>query len=78
MQIMHRLGANNTLKSTKFVMAEVRHNHESFLGCYQLHEFMEIMRQHNFQLTRILTAKPLIADLVFQPIADIEFSNYKI
>lgn len=72
------LGANKILKSTKFVMAEVRHNHESFLGCYKLYEFMEIMRQHNFQLTRILTAKPLIADLVFQPIADLEFSNYKI
>ena len=66
-------GANNTLKSAKFVIAEVRHNHESFLGCYKLHEFMESMRLQNFQLTRILTAKPLIADLVFQSLEDLEF-----
>ena len=39
---------------------------------------MELMRQRDLQLTRILTAKPLIAKpliavLVFQPIGDLEF-----
>ena len=67
------LGAKETLKTTKFVMAEVRHNHESFEGCYKLHQFMEAMRKNNFQLSMIVTAKPLIADLVFQPISDLQF-----
>ena len=65
------LGAQNTLKKAKFVMAEVRHNHESFQGCYKLHEFMEAMRQNSFQLSLIFTAKPLIADLCFQPLCDL-------
>ena len=67
------LGAKETLKTTKFVMAEVRHNHESFQGCYKLHHFMEAMRENKFQLSMIVTAKPLIADLVFQPITDLQF-----
>ena len=29
-------GASKTLEHTKFVLAEVRHNHESFEGVYQL------------------------------------------
>lgn len=61
-------GAVNTLKNTKFVIAEVRHNYESFEGQYSLHEFISFMFKNNFILTRIITAKPLIADLCFQPI----------
>jgi len=60
-------GATNTLKNTKFIVAEVRHNHKSFGEQYALHEFMEIMNRNDFTLTMILTAKPLIADLCFQP-----------
>ena len=65
------LGAKQTLKRCKFLMAEVRHNHESFEGCYKLYEFMEEMRSNGFQLTMIFTAKPFIADLCFQPLKDL-------
>ena len=61
------LGALETLKFTKFVVAEVRHNHESLKGVYKLHEFMNIMNKSSFTLSKILTAKPFIADLCFQP-----------
>ena len=64
-------GAKNVLKNTKFVIAEVRHNHESFKSCYKLFEFIEIMNKNNFQLSKILTAKPFIADLCFQPLEDL-------
>jgi len=60
------LGAIETLKFTKFVIAEVRHNHESLKGVYKLHEFMSVMSKNNFTLSKILTAKPFIADLCFQ------------
>ena len=60
------LGAIKTLKFTKFVIAEVRHNHESLKGVYKLHEFMKAMNENNFTLSKILTAKPFIADLCFQ------------
>ena len=60
------LGAIETLKFTKFVIAEVRHNHESLKGVYKLHEFMKAMNQNNFTLSKILTTKPFIADLCFQ------------
>ena len=60
-------GSKETLKQAKFVIAEVRHNHESFEGQYKLHEFIECMNRNDFILTRIITAKPLIADLCFQP-----------
>ena len=60
------LGATEILKNTKFVIAEVRHCHESLKGAYKLHEFMNIMNKNNFTLTKILTAKPAIADLCFQ------------
>ena len=60
------LGATETLKFTKFVIAEVRHNHESLIGVYKLHEFMNVMNKNNFTLSKILTAKPFIADLCFQ------------
>ena len=64
-------GSKDTLKIAKFVIAEVRHNHESFEGQYKLHEFIDLMHINNFILTRIITAKPLIADLCFQPKNDI-------
>ena len=60
------LGATETLKFTKFVIAEVRHNHESLKGVYKLHEFMKAMNQNNITLSKILTTKPFIADLCFQ------------
>ena len=66
------LGARKILKNTKFVIAEVRHNHESFEKCYKLHQFMNAMQENEFQLSMILTAKPLIADLCFQPIQDLK------
>ncbi len=65
------LGASQVLKYTKFVIAEVRHNHQSFNSCYKLSQFMDAMNKNNFQLSMILTAKPFIADLCFQPISDL-------
>ena len=62
------LGAEETLKYTNFVIAEVRHNHESLNGVYKLHEFINLMTKNKFILTRIFTAKPFIADLCFEPI----------
>ena len=60
-------GASETLKSTEFVHAEVRHNHESFEGVYKLHEFINEMHKNDFILSMIITAKPFIADLCFRP-----------
>jgi FkbM family methyltransferase len=60
-------GASKTLKNVDFVLAEVRHNHESFKDMYSLDEFIEEMFKNNFILTMIVTAKPFIADLCFQP-----------
>jgi len=65
------LGASETLKYTKFLIAEVRHNHESLHGVYKLHEFMKVMSDNDFVLTKILTAKPFIADLCFQPLKEL-------
>ena len=56
-------GATETLKSVEFVLAEVRHNHESFLGVYKLHQFISAMHDNDFVLSMILSAKPFIADL---------------
>ena len=61
------LGASETLKHSKFVIAEVRHNHESLKEVYKLQEFIDLMSKNNFSLSMILTAKPFIADLCFQP-----------
>lgn len=69
------LGAKETLKKSKFVIAEVRHNHESYEGCYKLHDFIEAMRKNDYQLSMIFTAKPLIADLCFQPISDLNIKK---
>lgn len=66
------LGASETLKSAAFVLAEVRHNHESFHGVYKLHEFIRAMHDNGFVLSMILTAKPFIADLCFQSINSLE------
>jgi FkbM family methyltransferase len=60
------LGATEILKYTKFVIAEVRHCHDSLKGAYKLHEFINIMNKNNFTLSKILTAKSSIADLCFQ------------
>ena len=62
------LGASETLKHSKFVIAEVRHNHESLKEVYKLQEFIDLMSKNNFSLSMIFTAKPFIADLCFQPI----------
>jgi hypothetical protein len=64
-------GAKEILKTTKFVLAEVRHNHESFKGVYKLHEFVKEMHDNGFVLTMIITAKPFIADLCFEPQTDL-------
>lgn len=64
-------GGCETLKKANFVLAEVRHNHESFEGVYGLSEFVYNMQKNNFILTMIITTKPFIADLCFQPINDL-------
>ena len=64
-------GATKSLKKTKFLIAEVRHNHVSFHGSYKLHEFINEMHDNDFILTKILTAKPFIADLCFERNADL-------
>ncbi len=61
-------GATQILQNARFVLAEVRHNHESFKGVYSLSHFVNEMYVHGFALTIIMTAKPFIADLVFEPL----------
>jgi len=56
------------IKKASFVLCEVRHNHESFENQYLLKEFMLEMQHKGFVLTKILSAKPFIADLCFEPI----------
>ena len=68
-------GANEILKETHFVIAEVRHNHESFNNQYKLYEFINEMNKNDFILTMILTAKPLIADLCFEKKSNLRFGN---
>tara|TARA_B110000967_G_scaffold208448_1_gene260692 strand:- start:87 stop:734 length:648 start_codon:yes stop_codon:yes gene_type:complete len=64
-------GSPKTLRHTKFVLAEARHNHESLNNVYKLHEFVLEMYKNKFVLTKIISAKPFIADLCFQPIEDL-------
>jgi FkbM family methyltransferase len=64
-------GASKILEQSKFVIAEVRHNHESFKEVYKLNDFVLEMQVNGFILTMILTAKPFIADLCFQPLKDL-------
>lgn len=68
-------GAGEILKKTKFVLSETRHNHESLVNVYKLHEFVNEMHRNNFILTKIITAKPFIADLVFQPLCEVDQIN---
>ena len=68
-------GAKKVLKDTHFVIAEVRHNHESFNKQYKLHEFIYEMNKNDFILTMILTAKPLIADLCFEKKSNLRFES---
>ena len=68
-------GAKKILKETHFVIAEVRHNHQSFSKQYKMHEFIDEMHKNNFILTMILTAKPLIADLCFEKKSNLRFGN---
>ena len=70
------LGATETLKFSQFVIAEVRHNHESLKGVYKLQEFINLMDKNNFTLSVIFTAKPFIADLCFQP-KNVQTGRYK-
>jgi FkbM family methyltransferase len=58
-------GSVDILKQTDFVLAEVRHNHESFKGVYGLSDFVRFMNRNGFVLSIIFTAKPFIADLGF-------------
>ena len=60
-------GAKKTLKKTNFIIVEARHNHKTFHKQYKLSELMMLMTKNNFVLTKILTAKPFLADLCFQP-----------
>ena len=41
-------------------------------GYPKLHEFMNVMNKNNFTLSKILTAKPFIADLCFQSNDDLQ------
>ncbi len=68
-------GAKKILKETHFVIAEVRHNHESFSNQYKLHEFINEMHKNDFILSMILTAKPLIADLCFEKKSHLRFDS---
>ena len=61
-------GSKKTLLKSKFVIIEARHNHISFEKQYKLSDLMKIMTSNKFVLTHIITAKPFIADLCFQPI----------
>ena len=56
------LGSKKTLLSTKFVIAEVRHNHESFKGVYKLHEFISEMHSNGFVITMIFV-QPFLTQL---------------
>lgn len=67
-------GASKILEQSKFVIAEVRHNHKSFKEVYKLNDFVLEMQVNGFILTMILTAKPFIADLCFQPLKDLHLS----
>jgi FkbM family methyltransferase len=64
-------GSPKTLRHCKFVLAETRHNHESFHNVYKLHELILEMYKNKFVLSRIISAKPFIADLCYQPIEDL-------
>ena len=60
-------GALETLKNTSFVIAEVRHNHQSFEHQYGFDEFNLFMFQCGFVPSMIFTAKPFISDIAYFP-----------
>ena len=60
-------GAKKTLLRTKYVVVETRHNHLTFYNQYKLSDLVKLMTRNKFVLTNIITAKPFIADLCFQP-----------
>jgi hypothetical protein len=45
------------------------------MNVYKLHEFVNEMHKNDFILTKIITAKPFIADLVFQPLWEADQFN---
>jgi FkbM family methyltransferase len=61
-------GATETLKNTKFVIAEVRHNHLSFENQYCFKEFNQFMFEKKFLPSIIFTAKPFIIDICYEKI----------
>lgn len=65
-------GAKLTLKKSKFVIVEARHNHLTFQNQYKLSDLFIYMSLNKFVLTNILTAKPFIADLCFQQIKSVK------
>jgi FkbM family methyltransferase len=65
-------GAKKTLKNTRYVIVEARHNHLTFYNQYRLSDLVNLMNTNKFVLTKIITAKPFIADLCFQPIKDVQ------
>lgn len=64
-------GAKDILLQTQFVVAEVRHNVKSYTNQYELYEFMHLMSENGFVLSKIITAKPLIADLCFERVSNL-------
>ena len=61
-------GAIDTLSSTRFVLAEVRHNHISFEGQYGFGEFNAFMASNGFVPSIVFTAKPFIVDICYEPL----------
>jgi len=64
-------GASKTLSYTRFVLAEVRHNHLSFQEQYGFGEFNAFMASNGFVPTILFTAKPFIADFCYEPITSL-------
>lgn len=64
-------GSKKTLKKTKYVVIESRHNHLTFYNQYKLSDLAHFMTLNKFVLTNIITAKPFIADLCFQPLKNV-------
>lgn len=71
------LGGVKTLKKCKFVIVEARHTHRSFDGIYQLSDLVYEFQVQGFVLSKIFSCKPFIADLCFEPIADLYPNSYK-
>lgn len=63
-------GATKTLENAKFVIAEVRHNHQSFEHQYGFAEFNLFMFQRGFVPSIVFTAKPFIVDIAYIPASE--------